>query len=265
MLGKLIKLINKNGNYAYPITVSKAVYVSTDETLEQKLQTIETQISSPSPNLTASKWAGKIWNAVGDSITEHNFRTTKNYQDYIAEWIGCTVNNYGSSGTGWYCSGEFYDRIDDLNSNADLITVFGGTNDWAEVGSNLVLGNYGDTSGSTSFYGAVDQALVNLINKYPTKTIAVFTPIPRANAFNNAVNGRGITMTQVVDAIIKVCEKYSVPVLDLYRVSNLYPWNATANQAYFSCDSAPNGDGLHPNALGHEILAHKILTFLNSL
>lgn len=221
---------------------------------------------------TNSKWANKIWNAIGDSITERNFRSTKSYHDFIKEKIGCAVNNYGISGTGWFTpsgsggTNAIYNRIGSLNASADLITVFAGTNDWAQVGKTLVMGNLGDIDGSLSFYGAVDSTLSQLITKYPTKTIAVFTPIPRKNAWFEVANGSGITMTQVVDAIIKVCNKYSIPALDLYRVSTLFPWNDTANNTYFK---APGGtyaaDGLHPNDAGHQVLADKILSFLNSL
>ncbi|PDZ02564.1 hypothetical protein CON03_28255, partial [Bacillus cereus] len=36
---------------------------------------------------TTSKWSDKRWGAVGDSLTEKNFRTNKNYHDYIADKI----------------------------------------------------------------------------------------------------------------------------------------------------------------------------------
>jgi lysophospholipase L1-like esterase len=220
----------------------------------------------------SSKWSGKVWNVIGDSITEHNFRTTKNYHDYIKDKISCTINNYGISGTGYFTpsgsggTNAIYQRIGSLNASADLITVFAGTNDWGQVGKTLVLGSFGDIDGSTSFYGAVDSTISQLITKYPTKTLAVFTPLPRSNAFNSVANSAGITLTQVADAIIAVCNKYGVPVLDLYRKSGLFPWNTTANNTYFNYQyPSGTGDGLHPNDAGHQILADKILSFLNTL
>jgi lysophospholipase L1-like esterase len=135
---------------------------------------------------TSSKWNGKTWNAIGDSITEVNFRANKRYHDYIKESIGCTVNNYGISGTGYFTpsasggTNAIYQRISSLPS-ADLVTVFAGTNDWGQVGKTLVLGALGDTNGANSFYGAVDSTLSQLIAKYPSNTqIAVFTPIVRS-------------------------------------------------------------------------------------
>jgi lysophospholipase L1-like esterase len=216
---------------------------------------------------TPSKWTGKIWNAMGDSITEVNFRANTRYHDYIKSKIGCTVNNYGISGTGYFCgSSPFAGRVNSMAANADLITVFGGTNDWDNVTRTLVLGAYGDTSATGSFYGAVDSTLTQLIAKYPTKTIAVFTPLPRANGYGDSTKtGTGYTMKQIADAIIQVCNKYSIPVLDLYRNSSLFPWDTTANATYFKDPGADPADGLHPNDAGHAVLADKILSFLNTL
>ncbi|MBL3250348.1 SGNH/GDSL hydrolase family protein, partial [Klebsiella pneumoniae] len=99
--------------------------------------------------ITKSKWAFKKWGVIGDSITERNFRTNKNYHDYIAEKINCFVYNYGVSGTGWRTPNgagtgrPIYERIGAMDPTLDLITVFAGTNDWGETGKPLVLGQFG--------------------------------------------------------------------------------------------------------------------------
>lgn len=213
-----------------------------------------------------SKWANKVWNCLGDSITEMTSAGGTQYygyHEYIKDWIGCTVNNYGISGTGWFTpsssggTNAFYQRVSSMAENADLITVFGGTNDWGQTGKTLVLGTLGDTATST-FYGAVDNTIQQLIAKYPTKTIAVFTPLPRNLADTTYGTNATNTLDQVADAIIKVCNKYSIPVLDLYRVSNMNPSNATFRAAQMS-------DGLHPTKDGMKRIAEKMLSFLNSL
>ncbi|WP_246309273.1 SGNH/GDSL hydrolase family protein [Paenibacillus alginolyticus] len=212
-----------------------------------------------------SKWLNKTWNAVGDSITEHNARTTKNYQDYIKDRVtGLTVNNYGVSGTGWFTpsgsggTNQIFNRIAAMNASADLITVFAGTNDVASVGKAFVLGAYGDTDQTTSFYGAVDYTIKQLVIKYPTKTIAVFTPLQRDIASTAYGVVTEANMIAVADAIIKVAGRYSIPVLDLYRFGNMYPWNANFKTAMMP-------DGLHPNDAGHVAIADKILSFINTL
>lgn len=138
-----------------------------------------------------SKWSGATWAVIGDSITEHNSKTTENYQDYIAQKIGCTSLDYGISGTGWRTpsayggSNAIYNRTSSIDASADLISVFAGTNDWAEVGIGMDLGSFGDTSASVSFYGAVDQTLDALVTQSPLAKIVVFTPLQRTNAWYN--------------------------------------------------------------------------------
>lgn len=223
----------------------------------------------------ASKWANKKWNAIGDSITEHNFRSTQNYHDFIkAKVTGLLVNNYGVSGTGWFSpsgtggTNQIFNRIAAMDANADLITVFAGTNDWASVGKTFAMGTFGDTDQTLSFYGAVDFTLKQLIAKYPTKTIAVFTPLARSTSYGSTgLNAQGATLQQVADSIIKVANSLSIPVLDLNRNgSPLAPWNTTNNNTYFNYTfPTGSGDGLHPNDAGHVILADKILSFLNTI
>jgi lysophospholipase L1-like esterase len=210
--------------------------------------------------LQPSKWKNKVWSVIGDSITEVNAKTTKNYHGYIKDKINCTVNNYGLSGTGWivpYTTGPaFYNRTSNVDINSDLITVFGGTNDWGRTDANTFpFGALGDTTSAT-FYGAVDLTLSNLINRFPTKMIAVILPLPRVGGYS--ANSRGETLDQYANAIKEVANKYCIPVLDLYRESNFYVRNSTFNSTFMP-------DGLHPNDAGHQLIADKILAFLNAL
>lgn len=208
-----------------------------------------------------SKWAGKKWIAIGDSITKS--LTDTPYHTVVGTKLGFgTVINAGVNGSGYFVNGSgmggpFHTRISSLDATADLITVFGGTNDWNEVGTTFAMGTFGDTTTST-FYGALDYTFKSLITKYPTKTIVVFTPIPRDNNWGANLNSQGVTLEQVTDAIIKVCNKYSIPVLDLFRNSGMFASNATFKTAYMP-------DGLHPNSAGHVLLADKIANFLNAL
>lgn len=214
------------------------------------------KLSTPSPVI--SKWKGKIWEVIGDSNTEENDRATKKYHDYIAGKTGVINNNRGISGTGWFVGsgGAYFNRLTALDPNADLITVMGGGNDYAEVGKTLVLGAFGDTDPNASFYGSLDKTLTSLITKYPTKTIAVLTQTRRNNS--EQPNASGITVAQLVQATIEVCNRYSIPYIDLYHSANVYPWDAN-----YITQCMP--DGVHLNDLGQQKLADKISTFLETL
>ena len=204
------------------------------------------------------KFLGLTWNCLGDSITGHNGATTKNYHDFIKEWTSCKVNNYGISGTGYTettstPNNRFIQRVATMDNNADIITVFGGINDF--YFGTKPIGNFGDKTSET-FYGCVDELILALINKYPTKTIAVFTPLISILSLNN--NSRGESLEQYVQAIIEVCNYYAIPVLDLNKNSGLNPNVEVIKNTYVP-------DGTHPNAVGHEKIAYKILSFLENL
>ena len=62
----------------------------------------------------AKQFAGKTWIALGDSITEKNFRANLSYYDYVIDDLGCELVNYGKSGTGYKEAGPFepfYERV----------------------------------------------------------------------------------------------------------------------------------------------------------
>ena len=205
--------------------------------------------------VNVSKWKNKKWCVVGDSITEVNSTASIRYHDIIKSHIGCTVYNQGISGSGYVISGglAIVNRINKIPSDSDLITIFAGTNDW---GRNLTtLGTFSDTTKDT-FYGALKLSLEGIINKFPTKKIGVITPIPR-NTYRNP-NTAGETLEQYRNAILEVCEYFSIPCLDLYKESGFYVGNSTFNETYLP-------DGLHPNNAGHELLAEKIEKWIETL
>jgi len=230
----------------------------------ESLKAIENQIVSGVSNLSA-----KTWVAIGDSITEKNFRATKNYHDFVSEQVGgMTVYNYGISGSGFWNRAQTI--ANSITQVPDYITLFWGANDL--IRAPKILGTR-DSTGTDSLGGLMNIAISALITKFYNKKFAVFTLLPRSN-YNNVTNvvaideqgvSQGYTATQVADLIIAICEKYSIPVLDLYRESNLYPWITEANAYYFTAPSLTTPDGLHPNDAGQELIAYKIRNFMESL
>ena len=73
-------------------------------------------------------------------------------------------------------------------------------------------------------------------------------------------------MEHFVSKLIEICKKRSIPCLDLYHTSNLRPWITEVNKKIFSCGDSPNGDGLHPNHIGHrDYIAPKVKEFVKLL
>lgn len=208
---------------------------------------------------------GKRWIAIGDSITEHNFRTNLNYHDYVSQAVGgMTIYNYGISGSGFKDRSSVADTITQPVDIVDIVTVFFGTNDWGFA--NKPLGMFLDNTEET-IAGCINICLTKLLNKFSNKVIALLTPLPRLDNWgsNASSNSQGYTLEQLVSLIIKYAKHYSIPYLDLYHESNLPVWVPAANEYYFTAPNLPEPDGLHPNDAGHKVIARKVKAFLESI
>jgi lysophospholipase L1-like esterase len=201
--------------------------------------------------VSTSKLKGKKWAAIGDSITAINI-VPKQYHTLLAEdkLIG-TVYNHGIAGTGFIAGGgsAIPNRLASIPSDTNFITVFAGTNDFDQP-----LGVLGDTTIST-VYGAIDLTINTLINAFPLIPIAMMTPLPR-----RGYSTIGNPIELVAKAVKEVAARYSIPVFDMYAQSGLRPWNDANNTAFFN-----NADGLHPNQVGHQLLASKLSAWLETV
>lgn len=214
--------------------------------------------------------SGKKILFLGDSITYgHGVADPDNvFSVRIARETGAVTRNFGISGTRiahqtkatneqW--DQNFCDRVLKMDTDADIVVVFGGTNDYghgdAPFGTDLC--RTPDT-----FYGALHTLYTSLIEKYPTAVIAVLTPLHRLNETGRVVNEigtpNGHPLSDYVAAIRQVAEEYSLPVLDLYAGGGIQPSVEAQRQAL--CP-----DGLHPNDAGHALLARRIIAFLKAL
>lgn len=203
-----------------------------------------------------AKWAGKKWVVIGDSLTEHNTRTTKNYHDYIATETGITVVNMGVSGTGYRNGGTgsnpFYSRVANVPTDADVVTIFGSFNDGLTD-----LGTATDT-GTTTIGGCINTTIDNLYTVLPTVQLGIVSPTPwvGANPYNHS---EADAYPALLEAI---CKRRSIPFLNLYYESNLRPWDSSFLPLAYSKDG---GNGVHPDETGHKLIASRFEGFLDTL
>ena len=125
----------------------------------------------------------------------------------------------------------------------DLIFLALGTNDF---GRNTPMGTIEDQE-DISFYGAINFVLNELEKQCPESQIILMTPIIR---FDKSQNSLGLKLQDYIDAIKAVGEKRGLPVVDMY--------SATAPKL-------PSGiftDNVHPDKLGHQVLATALQTWL---
>lgn len=153
----------------------------------------------------------------------------------------------------------FCDRADRMDPDADIIVVFGGTNDFGH--GNAPLGMMADRT-DASFFGALHVLCRKLIRKYPASEIVLCTPLHRLDEESPLGEGAKLVpsapLIEYVRAIRQVAEYYSLPLLDLYACSGLQPNVPVIAEKY--CP-----DGLHPNKAGYAILTRRIKHFLESL
>jgi lysophospholipase L1-like esterase len=206
-----------------------------------------------------SGWKGKKWVCVGDSLTEHNSRATKSYHDYVAEVTGIEVVNMGVSGTGYKRQEEngraFYQRVENIPSDADVITIFGSGNDGAYWGSNLgtALDATTDTIG-----GCINITIDNILAKMPLAVVGIVSPTP----WNNNKPGDDTMMKKYANLLKQICENRGIPFLDLFHNSGLRPWDESFKQLAYSRDE---GNGVHPDENGHKLIAPRFKAFLETL
>lgn len=208
-------------------------------------------------------------NFLGDSITEGAGTSShdKMFTMLIEREYGAICQNYGIGGTRiarqktpteekW--DRDFISRVPEMDADADIVVVFGGTNDFGH--GDAPLGTMSDRTPYT-FYGALHCLYTALTEKYPDVPVVILTPLHRLNEDSPKGDNKPKpvgTLKEYVNIIREVAEYYSFPVLDLYKESGLQPKVPVIQQKYIP-------DGLHPNDDGNAILAHKIARFLETL
>ncbi|MGN1419324.1 MAG: SGNH/GDSL hydrolase family protein [Acutalibacteraceae bacterium] len=215
------------------------------------------------------KWKNKRWLAIGDSITDTAF-ASKGYAYYVSNELGLICTNEGSGGK---VVSYFFEKVASYADDFDLITVFLGANN---QGYNCAIGELNDSyytdgnySSNSSFIAQLQHLIDLLLEKYPTKTIAFFTPIKRANPSEDLndegykINALGLTTEPYAKAVMKVCDYYGLPCLDLYT-NGINPRTESMRKAYFLNEDG--SDGTHPNNAGHaRFIAPAVIDFLNKI
>ena len=153
---------------------------------------------------------------------------------------------------------DFNRRAEGLDRDADLVVVFGGTNDFGH--GDAPLGKWGDDTVYT-FYGAYRRLLSVLCKNYAKEKVVAVTPLHRVGEENPFGDGSKKTASaplgDYVAAILKTTECMGIKTLDLWKDTQLDP-NLSGKEKYFA-------DGLHPNDEGHALLGKKIADFLAGL
>ena len=202
--------------------------------------------------------------------------TTKYYQVVTGQTYTSSKYSDGSwvtdANLAQLCRTPLCERYMFMRDDADVVCVHAGTNDfqynWTEIGS---ISTVGSTFDKTTLYGAVQFLCEKLLEKYKGKTIIFFTPIKRAQTtaevqapgngdypLPTSKNTYNKTLKDYGSIIKEVCDLYSIPVVDLYSISELNPSLSTQLSLFDSWKT-------HPFQEGHNMLGRVCTGQIKSL
>ena len=228
---------------------------------------------------------------IGDSITAGVGASANEnrYVDQLASMLGLKYAiNSGVSGNVMCRGSKRACNIDKLNEtncyNAAAVTILMGVNDYNcsikdgefmlqetdIVGDVHAMGEF-LSDDATTIYGAMKmwcEQVVYLRGTKACKNTKFFFITPTPSLYNssmhggqnldqNAVNSNGWKLRDLCEAMIKTCDYYKIPVLDLNRYSGMYHKNDSDTTIRYYLK-----DGVHPNDDGHKLIAEKLYQFL---
>lgn len=254
----------------YVVYEGCTVYVGGYDTIEPMLykydKTLSLKDSLYVPQIESNNNAlnplyNKIVTLNGDSIAYGAGCTVDGqswgFMDFIAERNnmaldkqavngGClSVKSTDSAGRHYICR-----TVENMNENADYVIFEGGYNDWYLwhiVGS--ITETMSDEVNDNTVYGALESICRQALERWKTAKIGFIITHKTNTAWRTMHNNSStehVTLEDYYQAIRDVCEKYSIPYLDLSKVSR-FNTELTSYKTF-----TYNSDGIHPTQTGYE-------------
>ncbi|GAA4417990.1 SGNH/GDSL hydrolase family protein [Nibrella viscosa] len=250
----------------------------------------------------------RTWVAIGDSITylnehpdETKNRITKGYMTRVVEKLPHI--RYTNQGHNGWTAGRIAQSIDQLGLNqADMYTIFLGTNDWWAGRPLGRLADYQANAGNSTVYGSFRIIINKLRSLNPQARIVLITPMQRAdfvylfnfknNAFGSYQPKNGQSLEAFANAIDSIGRLEKIPVVDLYHTRALrldklikykrlknpqtgmyqnyrypayttIPFNPETDEYPYPADAVDQTyDGLHPSDAGYDVISRKLIRLL---
>lgn len=228
--------------------IKLAVYYLSDYSAEYLPPT---PFSSPNASAFSDPLFGKLIIYDGDSITESRREANGGgYPQLIAQHTKSYYTNLASGGAHLTSTSDSHSVVDNLiflPKDGDLYCFSGGINDyWANVPIGIITSGYSDAVNTQTLCGALEHIFRYSLNQFSGKPICfIINHKVRKTAFTKNANGN--TFQDFHDAIVQVCNKYSIPYYDAFLYSGLNGWNENQMNTFFV-----NSDGIHPNKEGYQ-------------
>jgi lysophospholipase L1-like esterase len=244
------------------------------------------------------------WVAIGDSITylnehpdETDNRITKGYMTLVTEKL--PYIQYTNNGHSGWTSGDIADSIEKLGlQQADVYTIFLGTNDWWQGRQLGTMADYENNTGNQTVYGSFRIIINKLHSLNKSARIILITPMQRAdfvylydmknNAYGSYKDKNGQYLEQFADAIRIIGKFEKCNVIDLYHNKSLdisklvrykrlkdpvtgayrnypcpacfdIPFDPTIDEYPYPVDAIDmTYDGLHPSDEGYAVISEQL-------
>lgn len=215
---------------------------------ESTYKEIETVVPSP--------LAGKKIVYDGDSIAASREHNSGGYAKLIANETNGMYENFAEGGARLCSSDEYHSVVDNLMNLADdgdLYCFEGGINDfWANTPiGECDVSDYTCELDTNTICGAMETIFRYCMEHFSGKPIC-FVIVHKIQDTAVLQNGNGDTFEDYRNAMISVCQKYSVPYYDAFMESGLNGWNQAQNELFLTANKEGISDGIHPNEEGYK-------------
>lgn len=198
----------------------------------------------------------------------------------IGEANNMTWKNYGRNGGTVVPIASVVAESRDLSSQlsiamaahdtADYVLFQGGGNDADQLGTDglgTIASGYSNFD-TTTFTGALESLILNIINAYPNAKIGYI--IPQKMYVKTDYTATGHIHRVYFDRALEVCKKWGVPVVDLWNENPMNPALTVYYDSSLTADEArTNGkcyvDGQHLTLEGYQRITPQIEAFMRNL
>lgn len=254
-------------NYKFTATTDGFIYLVKSSviqpTIKHSFDAIDIKVEIPK-NLKNVKYV-----AFGDSLTDSNTLADedaghKNYVNYVTESLELNTTNMGVGGSGYKKGNSFVNRVSNIPTDTDIITIFGSFNDYQYIADSL--GTITDTTTDT-LYGCMNKFFTDLFIRCPSIVAGIILPTKWGYLSPQVDPTAAARCDLYIQALIDIAKKYDIPVLDLYHYSNLRPWDSEFKNLYYRDDNHDDTpESVHPNDPAHrKFIAPKVQAFIEQI
>lgn len=235
-------------------------YLNLSETYDYRIGQLESTLNELIGIVTAMDQSDPLYGKKivydGDSICSGVSGVSFAYPQLIAEMTDGSFKNLATGDTR-LCKNEedpsLVDNLSSLPEDGDLYCFEGGILDYWDhtpIGECDPYDYFGEVD-PTTVCGAVETIFRHCLEKLPGKPVCFIISHKIQNTAYTP-NRNGDTFKDFRDAMVAVCEKYSIPYYDAYSESGLNGWNETQNDLFLNGATGKKSDGMNPNTDGYK-------------